>query len=72
MTMTVTGRVTATQRHGHTINGNPMMSVQLDGAEWYRISNDAGLVYEIDNSYLRDMPHTYILTPAGRISRRVR
>lgn len=34
----------------------------------YRISNDAGMVYEIENANYRDEPHTFVLTPAGRVS----
>lgn len=69
---TVTGRVTGVKRHGHTIWGNPMMSVQIDGGEWYRISNDAGIVYGIENAEYRDTQHVFDLTGAGRISGRVR
>lgn len=69
---TVTGRITATKRHGHTYYGNPMMSVQIEGGEWYRISNDSGIVYGIENPEYRETPHVFELTRAGRISGRVR
>lgn len=69
---TVTGKVTAIKRHGHTIYGNPMMSIQLNSGEWYRISNDAGIVYAIENREFREGAHTFALTRAGRISRHVR
>ena len=65
---TVTGKVTAVKRHGHTVYGNPMMSVQLGGGEWFRISNDSGLVYGIENREYRDESHAFALTRAGRIS----
>lgn len=67
---TVTGRVTGIKRHGHTYYGNPMMSVQLDGGEWYRISDNAGIVYGIENPEYRDAPHVFELTRAGRLSGR--
>ncbi len=38
----------------------------------YRLSNDAGLVYAIENPEYRDEPHTFALTRAGRISHVVR
>lgn len=63
---TITGLVTGTRRHGHTVYGNPMMSVQIDG-EWFRISNDSGLVYAIDNPEYHDHAHTFVLTRNGRI-----
>jgi hypothetical protein len=76
---TITGRVISTERHGHTIYGNPMISLTLapifasDGyTETYRISNDASLVYAIENSEYRNKPHTFALTRAGRISHEVR
>jgi len=65
---TITGKVVRVIRHGHTYYGNPMMSVQLDTGETYRISNDAMLAYGIENSEFRDTPHTFALTRAGRIS----
>lgn len=78
---TITGIVARTIRHGHTYYGNPIMSVILNvessdsptGHEFreYRISDNAGLVYEIENSYFRDTPHTFVLTRAGRISHRL-
>lgn len=65
---TITGKVVNVIRHGHTYYGNPTMSVQLDTGETYRISNNAGLVYGIENREFRDEPHTFALTRAGRIS----
>lgn len=75
MAATVTGLVVSTRRHGHTINGNPMISVTLststrgyDGITEFRISNDAMLAYGIENPEYRDIPHVFALTRAGRIS----
>lgn len=67
---TITGKVTAVKRHGHTKYGNPTMSIQLDttGDTWHRISNDSGLVYGIENSEWKLTPHTFELTAAGRLS----
>lgn len=68
---TVTGLVIGTQRHGATVWGNPMMSVTLStptAPETFRISNDSGLVYGIDNPEYRNEPHVFSLTRAGRIS----
>jgi len=67
---TITGKVTAVKRHGHTVYGNPMMSIQIDGGEWLRISNDASIVYGIENPEFREIPHVFALTRAGRISGR--
>lgn len=72
----ITGTVTSVKRHGHTIYGNPIMSVYLDasaddGTDWsglYRISDNAALVYAIENTEFRDVAHTFHLTRAGRIS----
>lgn len=75
---TITGTVTRTIRHGHTVYGNPIISVRLEGenaligAYPYRISDNASLVYEIENPEYRDEPHTFALTRAGRISHVVR
>jgi hypothetical protein len=71
---TTTGKVTATKTHGHTTYGNPLMSVQLDTypGEWFRISDNAGLVYAIENREYRETPHTFELTRAGRLSGVVR
>lgn len=72
---TITGRVTAVKRHGVTYYGNPTMSIQLDTTGplvWWRISDNAGIVYGIENSEYRDTPHTYDVTKAGRLSGRVR
>lgn len=73
MSNTVQGRVVRTQRHGHTLYGNPMMSVTLrilgTGEEQtYRISNDAGLVYCIENAEHRERDMVYDITRAGRLS----
>jgi len=72
---TVTGLVIGTQRHGVTVWGNPIMSVTLStptvphaGVETFRISNDSGLVYGIDNPEYRNEPHVFSLTRASRIS----
>ena len=81
---TVTGTVAKVIRHGHTIYGNPMLSValnvsQIDGipAEsealvTVRVSDNASIVYGIENPEYRDGPHTFALTRAGRISHVVR
>lgn len=81
---TITGTVTKVTRHGHTVNGNPMMSAHLRltapfvnaWGTWnvgdpiiVRVSNDASLVYAIENREYRESPHTFALTRAGRISR---
>ena len=81
---TVTGTVASVIRHGHTVYGNPIMSVTLvvariDGIPvsseslvTVRISDNASLVYGIENPEYRDEPHTFALTRAGRISHVVR
>ncbi len=82
---TVTGTVTRVIRHGHTVYGNPMMSITVQAAtesfadsgmvyatETFRISNNASMVYAIENPEYRDGPHTFALTVAGRISHIVR
>lgn len=74
---TVTGYVTHVERHGHTIYGNPIMSVAISSElrgdyTGYRISDNASIVYEIENPEFREQPHTFTLTAAGRISGRVR
>lgn len=72
---TITGRVVRVIRHGHTVYGNPMISVVLDTDEWgesHRVSNDASIVYGIENREFQDTPHTFALTRAGRISHLVR
>lgn len=81
---TVTGTVTGITRHGATYYGNPMLSVTLDvtaidgtpavssSPVTVRISDNAGLVYEVGNAKYRDTSHTFKLTRAGRISHVVR
>jgi hypothetical protein len=69
---TITGKITNVKRHGHTVYGNPMVSVQIDGGDWYRVSYDSGLVYGIENPEFRETPHVFALTRAGRISHVVR
>ena len=66
----VSGRVIKTRHHGSTCYGNPIMSIVLDSHpyEWFRISNDSGLVYGIENREYREHSHTFDLTKAGRIS----
>lgn len=73
MTTSVIGTVTRVQRLGHTVYGNPIMSVYVQTDDpatrgTYRISDNAGLVYEIDNPEYREAEHTFALTRAGRIS----
>ena len=76
---TITGKVTASYRKGHTIYGNPIIviSVEGDGIGDYgygqfRISDNASLVYAIENPEFREEAHTFALTKAGRISHVVR
>lgn len=76
----IAGKVTGVVRHGHTVYGNPMMSVLIDivsieGAPAHsvapvamRISNDSGLVYDIESPEYRDEVHEFDVTDAGRIS----
>lgn len=73
---TITGTVEKVIRHGHTVYGNPIMSVilalkgndSIDGHLTVRISDNASLVYAIENAEFRETPHTFVLTRAGRIS----
>lgn len=82
----ITGKVTAVHRQGHTVYGNPIMSVSLELTRPYvneygtwaegdsirlRISDNAGIVYGIGNPEYRDEAHTFELTRADRISGRV-
>lgn len=73
---TITGTVTRVERKGHTVYGNPIMVVTLDLGYGYpeavRISDNASLVYGIENAEYREQPHTFALTRAGRISHEVR
>lgn len=72
---TITGRVVGVKRHGHTVYGNPMMSVALDSSDpwaWYRLSDNASLSYGIEDVEYRVKSHTFALTRAGRISHVVR
>lgn len=83
-TQSITGKVTRVIRHGHTIYGNPIMSIVLDMSEidgipaesvapvTVRISDNASLVYGIENPEYREKNHTFDLTAAGRISGYVR
>lgn len=76
---TVTGTVSRVIRHGHTMYGNPTMSVELnvtaiDGTPaessspvTVRIQDNSGIVYGIENREYREEPHTYELSKAGRI-----
>lgn len=72
----ITGTVTRVETTGHTIYGNPIKRVYLnataaDGSDHsgtYRISDNAGIVYGIDNAEYRDTAHVFTLTRAGRIS----
>ena len=80
----ITGKVVGTIRHGHTIYGNPTMSVKLelltiDGTPvsgynvvTVRIQNNSGIVYGIENREYKEYAHEYTLTRAGRISHVVR
>jgi hypothetical protein len=74
-THTVTGTVVRVIRHGHTLYGNPTMSIVLEGDPWgvtRRIQDNAGLVYEIENREYREGPHMFALTRSGRISHVIR
>lgn len=76
----VVGKVVGVRRHGHTNYGNPIMSIDLaiekiDGVEAhsdmpvvFRISDNAGLVYGIENAEYREKSHEFDVTAAGRIS----
>jgi len=74
----ITGKVIHVIRHGHTMYGNPTMSVELkvsavDGTPYYgmpvtvRIQDNSGLVYGIENADYREVDHVYTLTKSGRI-----
>ena len=73
---TITGPVISVIRKGHTIYGNPIIEVGIGSDtrtwEWFRISDNASLVYEIENAVFKDEPHTFALTRAGRISHVIR
>jgi len=72
---TITGKVIHTKRHGHTVYGNPIISISLDTdgyGEWHRISDNASLVYAIENAEFASEAHTFALTRAGRISHVIR
>lgn len=76
----IAGRVVGVQRHGYTASGNPKMSVQIaitqiEGTPassgvpvTMRISDNAMLVYAIENSEYREKVHEFDVTAAGRIS----
>jgi hypothetical protein len=77
MSNTITGTVSKIVREGHTVYGNPIMRVSIrqvnaESPAWFRISDNASLVYAIENPEYRDQPHTFALTRAGRISHEVR
>lgn len=76
---TITGKVIRVERKGHTIYGNPIKVIHLEGENIgdygygvFRISDNASLVYEIENGEFRDQVHTFALTRAGRISHVIR
>lgn len=72
----ITGTVGRTERIGMTYYGNPIYRVYLDavaadGSDWsgiYRISDNASIVYGIENTEYREEAHTFRLTRAGRLS----
>ena len=76
----ITGTVGRIERVGHTVYGNPTMRVYVEGTSVdgqdqsgiYRISDNASLVYAIENPEFRDEPHTFAITKAGRISHVIR
>lgn len=74
---TITGTVSRVTREGHTVYGNPIKRVSIrqinaESPQWFRISDNASLAYEIENGEFRDEPHTFALTRAGRISHVIR
>lgn len=76
---TITGTVTRVERKGHTVYGNPIMVLSIEGEGigdygygTFRVSDNASLVYAIENPEFREQPHTFALTRAGRISHVVR
>lgn len=77
---TITGTVVRVERIGHTIYGNPIKRVYLDATDAegtdcsgiYRISDNASLVYAVENAEFASEAHTFALTRAGRISHVVR
>ena len=76
----ITGTVGRVERIGHTVYGNPIMRVYVEGTSAdgqdqsgiYRISDNASIVYGIENPEYRDERHTFALTRAGCISHVVR
>lgn len=72
----ITGTVTRVETTGHTVYGNPIKRIYLeatavDGTDHsgiYRISDNAALVYGVENAEYRDAEHVFTLTRAGRIS----
>lgn len=76
----ITGKIERTERIGHTVYGNPIYRVYLngtaaDGTDWsgiYRVSDNAAIVYGIENPEYREEAHTYQVTRAGRLSGYVR
>lgn len=72
----ITGTVERSERIGMTYYGNPIYRVYLkatavDGSDWsgiYRISDNAAIVYGIENPEYREEAHTYQVTRAGRLS----
>lgn len=76
---TITGTITRVERKGHTVYGNPIMVLSIEGEGigdygygTFRVSDNASLVYGIENAEYREQPHTFALTRAGRISHEVR
>lgn len=76
---TITGIVTRVERKGHTVYGNPIMVVGIEGENVgdygygrFRVSDNASLVYAIENPEFRETAHTFALTRAGRISHVIR
>lgn len=68
---TITGKVVNIKRHGHTVYGNPIMSIALDTDEWgtwHRISDNAGIVYAIENPEFKEHAHTFEVTKSGRLN----
>ena len=54
------------------VHSNGVPWLPSDGPMTFRISDNAGIVYGIENPEYRDIPHTFTVTKAGRLSGMVR
>lgn len=68
-TKTVVGKIIDVKRHGHTVYGNPTMSIALDTVpfHYFRIQDNSSIVYGIENRDYKEIEHEYTLTKSGRI-----